>query len=76
MHLTIWLRAPGTEELGHVYAKSKFLHTEIFLSIMRYLYVIGRFCLSVCLSVTKNDHFAQQSQIKFLSGSNFFFLTM
>ena len=36
---------------------------------IRYLYIIGRFCLSV----TKNDHFAQQSQIKFLSGSNFFF---
>ena len=33
------------------------------------LYIIGRFCLSV----TKNDHFAQQSQIKFFSGSNLFF---
>ena len=26
-------------------------------------------CLSVCLFVTKNDHFAQRSQIKFLSSS-------
>ena len=33
------------------------------------LYIIGRFCLFV----TKNDHFAQRSQIKFFSGSNFFF---
>ena len=33
------------------------------------LYIIGRFCLSV----TKNDHFAQRSQIMFFSGSSFFF---
>ena len=32
------------------------------------LYIIGRFCLFVCLSVTKNDHFAQRSQIEFFSG--------
>ena len=36
------------------------------------LYMIGRFCLSV----TKNHHFAQQSQIKFFSGNNFFFLNI
>ena len=35
----------------------------------KYLYIIG----AVCLSVTKNDHFAQGSQIKFFSGSNLFF---
>ena len=34
-----------------------------------FLYIIG----AVCLSVTKNDHFAQGSQIKFFSGSNLFF---
>ena len=33
------------------------------------LYIIGRFCLFD----TKNDHFAQRSQIKYLRGSNFFF---
>ena len=35
-----------------------------------YLYIIGR----LCLSVTKNDHFAQLSQFKVFSGSNFFSL--
>ena len=29
--------------------------------------------LFVCLSLTKNDHFAQRPQIIFFSGSNFFF---
>ena len=33
------------------------------------LYIIGRFSFSV----TKNDHFAQRSQIKFFSVGNFFF---
>ena len=33
------------------------------------LYIIGRFCLFVM----KNDHFAQQFQIKFFSSNNFFF---
>ena len=37
-------------------------------------------CLSIynrkVLFDTKNDHFAQRSQIKFLSGRNFFFLTL
>ena len=28
------------------------------------LYIIGRFCLSVCLCVTKNDHFAQRNLLE------------
>ena len=28
------------------------------------LYIIGSFCLFVCLSVTKNDHFAQRNLLE------------
>ena len=34
--------------------------------------IYNRKVLSVCLSVTKNDHFAQRSQFKFFSGSKWF----
>ena len=34
--------------------------------------MFNRKVLSICLFVTKNDHFAQRSQIKFFSGSKWF----
>ena len=47
----------------------KFTTMRVAVMMIDDLYIIGRFCVSV----TKNDHFAQRSQIKYLRGSNFFF---